>query len=342
MTARRDAMDRWVTDHPASGGVDVTRAAHRGSGLFRRWLFLRAAVGVLLGAALVAGLVGLRFLAGSVLGGRVTAVLVVSPTSGNAPLRATMTGSGSTAGQGAEIASFQFNFGDGHVLQQQAATTNHTYKAPGAYVVTLTVTDSHGRSADTIQEVTVTQPEPGGPTAKLGINPSSGPAPLRITARASASKSGKGAKLTSYEFDFGDGTIRTQPSETISHTYTAPGTFTVRLTVTNSAGRSDETTHKVGVFGKDRMPTGPTPRLKVARSSDPDATPLTVVADGSGSTVDGRAAYVFDFGDGTRIGPHGEPTAQHTYQAADIYRVTLTVVDPTGTQASTGTNVTVG
>ena len=50
---------------------------------------------------------------------------------------------------------------------------------------------------------------------------------------------------TSYEWDFGDG--RSAKGESVSHTYTAVGTYTVTLTVTDSAGREGSTTEEITV-----------------------------------------------------------------------------------------------
>lgn len=50
---------------------------------------------------------------------------------------------------------------------------------------------------------------------------------------------------TSYEWDFGDGS--SAKGEAVSHTYTAAGTYTVTLTVTDSVGREGSTTEEITV-----------------------------------------------------------------------------------------------
>ena len=57
----------------------------------------------------------------------------------------------------------------------------------------------------------------------------------------SASSSPIGS-IATYAWDFGDGQTSTTSSPTISHTYDTSGTFTVTLTVTNTAGTSTELT----------------------------------------------------------------------------------------------------
>jgi parallel beta-helix repeat protein len=72
-----------------------------------------------------------------------TAVLVMTPSTGNAPLSTTADASGSTDPDGT-IVSYLFNFGDGTVVGPQAApTATHVYSA-GNWTATVTVTDNDG------------------------------------------------------------------------------------------------------------------------------------------------------------------------------------------------------
>jgi PKD domain-containing protein len=61
--------------------------------------------------------------------------------------------------------------------------------------------------------------------------------------------------------------------------------------------------------------------------------PLSVVADASASSgVSGAriVSYVFDFGDGTRTGPQSSAVANHWYDTAGEYVVTVVVTDSNG------------
>ncbi len=62
----------------------------------------------------------------------------------------------STTSVGQTITAYQWNFGDGTILAASAVKTNtHTYTVAGDYTITLTITDSAGRTAATTKNITV-------------------------------------------------------------------------------------------------------------------------------------------------------------------------------------------
>ncbi|NUS00003.1 MAG: PKD domain-containing protein, partial [Kribbellaceae bacterium] len=85
-----------------------------------------------------------------------------------------------------------------------------------------------------------------GPTSALALSVNGGSPPLAVTADASASYGG-GADITSYTFDFGDGTIiGPQGSAIVQHAYTTPASsFLVKLTATDRTGISATTVKQV-------------------------------------------------------------------------------------------------
>jgi PKD repeat protein len=135
--------------------------------------------------------------------------------------------------------------------------------------------------------------------------------------------------ITSYEWDFGDGTTASGAQQ--PKTYASAGTRTVRLTVTDDRGGTATTTQEVAVSAPNQAPTA---AFTVA------CTGLTCAFDASGSRdPDGTVtAYGWDFGNGT-TGSGRQPTA--TYAAAGTYTVTLTVTDAAGAAASTTQQVSV-
>ncbi|KQV85898.1 hypothetical protein ASD15_30205 [Massilia sp. Root351] len=76
----------------------------------------------------------------------------------------------------------------------------------------------------------------GAPVAVIGASATNGPAPLNVSF-SGASSTGSGSSIVSYEWNFGDGTPLAA-GVAASHVYTAGGSYTASLKVTNSAGFS--------------------------------------------------------------------------------------------------------
>ena len=315
-SANSGAIGAAATDVEGTARVDDPSQANTGAGpraFDDRGAYERAAVG----------------------GGEPTASVTVTPNTGAAPLSVTADASGSTAVAGSPIATYRFDFGDGTVVGPQAgATASHTYTAAGTHTVTVTVTDTGGLASSATTQVAVSA-SAAPPNASLTLAPRVGTAPLAVTADGSGSTAGA-APIESYRFDFGDGTVKgPQAAATANHTYGAAGTYTVTLTVTDTAGLSSAATTQITV-NQPELP----PSAVLAVSPGSGRAPVTVTADASGSS-DGLdstpiATYRFDFGDGTVKGPQAAATADHTYTSGGSYTVTVTVTD-TGGQSSTAT-----
>jgi PKD repeat protein len=80
------------------------------------------------------------------------------------------------------------------------------------------------------------------PVANLKVTPTSGTAPLAVTADASGSTDTDTTPIATYQFNFGDGTTPApQTSPTATHTYNAAGTYTVSVTATDTANKTSNT-----------------------------------------------------------------------------------------------------
>ena len=82
-----------------------------------------------------------------------TADFTFSPTSPTAG--SSVNFNASTSHSADPIASYNWDFGDGTIITTTSPTTSHTYSTAGAYTVTLIVTDTKSRTANTSKTVTV-------------------------------------------------------------------------------------------------------------------------------------------------------------------------------------------
>ena len=167
------------------------------------------------------------------------AVLSLTPGTGVAPVTVTASTASSSDPDGS-VQSSIINFGDGTAASGPSAS--HTYSTPGSYTVTATVYDNLGASATATQIVTVSANKP--PVAALTVTPTSGIAPVSVTASTAGSSDPDGA-IASTSINFGDGTVVGAASAT--HTYTIAGTYTVTATVTDNLGASSAASKTVSV-----------------------------------------------------------------------------------------------
>jgi PKD repeat protein len=164
------------------------------------------------------------------------ATVTAAPLTGVAPLPVTFSSAGSTDADG-RIVSFAWAFGDGGTSSEPFPA--YTYPTPGAYVVTLTVTDDDGASASAALTVVVSAPPVNKPpVAVLTASATSGVAPINV-AFSSAGSADPDGSIASFAWTFGDGTSSGDGNP--SHTYAAVGSFVVSLTVTDNAGASATT-----------------------------------------------------------------------------------------------------
>ncbi len=232
---------------------------------------------------------------------------------------ASFDGGGSSA-YGGTIASYAWNFGDG--TTGTGDTAQHTYATAGNYTVTLNVTDSVGNTGTASEDLEVQDAPP--PTAVF----TSTATHLTGSFDATGSIANSGA-ITTYAWNFGDGTTGTGP--TPQHTYTTAGTYTVTLTVTDNSRHTDTTSAPVTVVDDAPLPTA---------AFTSSSTYLIASFDGRGSgDVDGTiVSYGWDFGDGTT---GAGATPQHKYAIAGTYTVTLMVTDNDGHTGITSASLTV-
>jgi PKD repeat protein len=149
---------------------------------------------------------------------------------------ATVTDTSTPGAGGARIVARLWQFGDPASGAANTATTSpaaHTFSAPGAYQVSLTVTDANGLTAASSQTVIA----PGPPTAAF-TDARVGTSPTYAFQDTSQPGIG-GAAIAGWLWSFGDAgsTANLSGAQNPSHTFSAPGTYQVCLIVTDTNAR---------------------------------------------------------------------------------------------------------
>ena len=142
--------------------------------------------------------------------------------------------------------------------------------------------------------------------------------------------------IATYSWNFGDGETATGRSAT--HSFDAPGTFVVTLTVTDAIGRTASTSQAIDVAG------GTAPSASFTTSpEDPRAGEAVNFNAATSRPEPGRTirSYRWDFGDGSQRTTSSAVTS-HTYASPGTFSVTLVVTDDAGRQAVATGSVTIG
>jgi PKD repeat protein len=178
-------------------------------------------------------------------GGGVTpsASFVTSPATPRIGQVVNFNASASLPAPGRTIRTYGWDFGDGDTKTTSTPITTHDYLTSGAFTVTLVVTDDAGRVATATGSVTVASDAPTADFTFSQLPPTSA---HTVRFDPSGSSAIQGRTITSYSWDFGDGSAPSTQA-TPTHTYGGAGTFNVTLTVTDSAGKTGKVTKTVTV-----------------------------------------------------------------------------------------------
>ncbi len=123
----------------------------------------------------------------------------------------------------------------------------------GLHQVTLIAVDSGGLSGSDSIEITIDPSAVNLPPVAVLSGPTNAEVGVPITLDGSGSSDPDGS-IVDYEFDFGDSDSTDGTDDTVEHTYTAEGTFTVTLTVTDDEGETGEATLDVEVIIPEPVP----------------------------------------------------------------------------------------
>jgi len=226
------------------------------------------------------------------------------------------------------LAGWAWNFGDppsGTNNVSTLAAPTHLYNAGGTYQVTLIVSNTGGCSDTIVKPVFVH----GLPTVDFT---SSAGCVNDSTHFVSSTFVNAGAVVTRL-WDFGDGF--TSPDIDPYHIYATSGSFTVTLTVTDTAGCTNTKQHTVSIVPP------PTSFFQISAQTCAN-TPVffTNLSSTPGGTI---TSFFWDFGDGndTLINAPATGNISHIYAVAGNYTVKLKINTSLGCEAESTRNFTI-
>jgi PKD repeat protein len=154
-----------------------------------------------------------------------------TPTSGSSPLQVQFTDTTFTSDPNG-VTAYAWDFDNNGTVDSTVQNPQHTYTVGGTYTVALTVTDGlHGSATSTRNDYIVVDPV----SADFTATPVTGAAPLLVQFTDTST-----GNPIAWNWDFdGNGTIDST-AQNPQHAYTAGGTFTVSLSVTNGANVDTE------------------------------------------------------------------------------------------------------
>jgi FOG: PKD repeat len=211
----------------------------------------------------------------------------------------------------ANINSYHWNFGDG--TEAFTSSVSHVYSNAGKYTVTLSITDKLGCTDSLVKNLYI---KVGNPVAAFK---SSAPGIcLNSTMTFTDSSIVNGFPIQKWIWNFGDNTTQTFTAPPFQHSYAAPGTYPVTLTVIDSKGCTDSTTQTNTI-------TISKPKADFS-SADTISCHLQTISFTNLSTGP-NLTYTWDFGDGTTS---TEINPVHQFVKEGIYNIALTITDEYG------------
>ena len=143
------------------------------------------------------------------------------------------------------------------------------------YFLAVTAHDATGAGSAYSEEVTTSPPiSPAPPIAAFEAYPTSGAAPLTVTFNSTST-----GAISAYLWDFGDGNANAFsagiPETSTTHTYTVPGTYTVRLSATGPGG--NETVVKANLIVVAASSPGLRMRARAACGAAPTCRAIRVL-----------------------------------------------------------------
>jgi len=214
----------------------------------------------------------------------------------------------STAGTGAVIASYIWDFGDGY-LDSTISSPSHVYTSGGSFPVTLAVRNNFGCNGKAqVKNVAGAITLSGGvfPDFTTAINSS-----CTLPVSATFTNQTNGPPAMSYTWDFGDGT-GTVNTGSPTHNFTTAGSYKVLLTASSSQGCQDTLSSIVNISANGN----------ISDFTGAGNACINTTANFKNTSSPSPSSAIWDYGDGST--PDNAINGQHSYTTAGTYTVTLT------------------
>ncbi|MBI4947850.1 MAG: PKD domain-containing protein, partial [Bacteroidetes bacterium] len=205
---------------------------------------------------------------------------------------------------------WSWNFGDGKTATGQYP--KHTYTAPGTYTVTHTITNGCGNSFSQTDLVFVSGSQRPDSSFNYPYYPF---CPKDLVNFSPYEQNAK-----TYLWDFGDGV--TSSVQSPSHSYSAPGSYSVTLTVKNFCNIQSTAVNVVNVTGSMSL------NIWSSISAYPSPACPTEPVNFSISAW-GFPTYVWNFGDGA-MDSSSSANAMHSYTTAGTYTASVRIYNNCG------------
>ena len=213
------------------------------------------------------------------------AAFSATPRSGTAPLTVTFT----DASSGTAPLTYAWDFQNDGSVDSILKNPSYQYTAAGTYTAKLTVTNTAGSDPEVKAGYITVSAAPVAPVAAFSATPRSGTAPLTVTFTDASS----GTAPLTYAWDFqNDGSVDSILKNP-SYQYTAAGTYTAKLTVTNTVGSDPEV--KAGYITVSAAPVAPVAAFTGIPVSGMVPLDVTFTDSSTGTSITNRR---WDFGDG--------------------------------------------
>jgi gliding motility-associated-like protein len=225
--------------------------------------------------------------------------------------------------------SWIWDFGNGQLSSLQNPTVN--FSAPGNYTIKLIARNSSGVDQEEKTNYVTVFPSPL-PGFTADITTACMPATIHFTDQTTVPSGG--GTITSWEWNFGDvGPGSTSSLQNPSHTYTAPGFYTVSLRVTSSTGCQSFTS--IGRY--IRIISGIDADF-IASQPNTCQGPFTINFQDQ-SSGPGTLSYLWNFGNGSPTSTLPNPST--VYSTPGTYPVQLTVQSDLGCNGTITKNIIV-